>query len=232
MHLRSTASARRRVAGRRGAGTAGRNRLRRFAHARLLTESCHQPVSSLPLIEPNVRISRIRLTDRVQARACSRTRLCSSKERRTLSSSSGPSACLTEATLISRWRIAPRSSFAGETSTGRMRDRRRPHRATKHTSLLVFYHCSGTPRRELARANLPSSRQPQHVRQRTVQRLRPPRQFTAGAPIWHREELRELASSRTCQVREPRSQASLVEGRKPRVSRWNAIFRMDSAAKE
>ena len=34
------------------------------------TEFCHQPVSSTPLIEPDVRISRIRLSDRFHSNAC------------------------------------------------------------------------------------------------------------------------------------------------------------------
>jgi hypothetical protein len=52
-----------------------RSRRRRAAFAAPLTESHRQPVSSSPLIEPDVRIPRIRLSDRSHARVCSRTML-------------------------------------------------------------------------------------------------------------------------------------------------------------
>ena len=50
--------------GRRGAAWVRRRPLRGFASALPLAESYPQPVSSSPLIEPDVRISRIRLSDR------------------------------------------------------------------------------------------------------------------------------------------------------------------------
>src|SRR4051794_4701140 len=50
--------------GRRGAARVRRRPLRGSASARPLAESHPQPVSSSPLIEPDVRISRIRLSDR------------------------------------------------------------------------------------------------------------------------------------------------------------------------
>jgi hypothetical protein len=54
------------------------SRLRRRAFACLLTEALRWPVSSTPLIEPDVRICRIRLSDRFHSRACDRRRLRSS----------------------------------------------------------------------------------------------------------------------------------------------------------
>ena len=50
--------------GRRGAARVRRRQLRGSASARPLAEAHPQPVSSSPLIEPDVRISRIRLSDR------------------------------------------------------------------------------------------------------------------------------------------------------------------------
>lgn len=67
-----------RVGGRRGAGRQFGAGDARRAFARVLTEFHHGPVSSTPLIEPDVRISRIRLSDRFHPKACDRRRLRSS----------------------------------------------------------------------------------------------------------------------------------------------------------
>ncbi len=53
--------------GRRGAARVRRRRLRGSAYACPLAEAHPQSVSSSPLIEPDVRISRIRLSDRFHA---------------------------------------------------------------------------------------------------------------------------------------------------------------------
>jgi hypothetical protein len=64
-----------RVGGRRGTHRkVGADRARRaFAHS--LTEVFHRSVSSTPLIEPDVQISRVRLSDRFHATAYDRKRL-------------------------------------------------------------------------------------------------------------------------------------------------------------
>jgi hypothetical protein len=56
-----------RVDGRRGAARVRRRLLRGSAFARPLAESCPRSVSSTPLIEPDVQISCIRLSDRFHA---------------------------------------------------------------------------------------------------------------------------------------------------------------------